>query len=1542
MNVVFIPGEELGGAPYGDLYEPTLFGSVGGGVGGGRGGGRIWLNVTNTIHIDGELTANAEDGITVLGELGGGGSGGSIWIHTDRITGFGLVQTAGGKGSSGDMNVEELVSDDGLETLRCEAVLKCQNNACTEEKTCTKTVCNGVGTGATCTNTMITELPLDKYRCYDVKDCSSGVCVTNRECSLLCNDDTKCDYSGNTCATTEVCCNNDFSECCYTSLDQFLNEETSSWQYQNVCCHEDVSKQFGEVCCYDNAPVWHSSLGWQYLRMCCYYTESCSGGKCYRHQVCCPDGDSCRTQQIASWAAPTTVTLASTTNGTILSITTTNTIKATATTTTVSPVVTKPVVGTYNYNNEQTHTSGGGGAGGRIAMYFQKNSTFSEFRYLSNGGWPGRECDECEAGGPGTVFLYHMSEDHRTLIIDNDNGPSPKDLYVNWDDLTQDGGRAWVLPISGSHGFAQGTKGGYSYQFEELQIYGNAHLAIMPPTQTNVVSHGSTAAPVHLGNGIDVKDYDVVIFFKYMIGDRTGAVHVGDKQVMDLLTNMTREEIDLPFNCYSYYGSYLGLAPMTYVHAVEIHLAGTMANVHNITLRLGGYLWLKHGGHTAGEIKSSYKYDYVRVQDDSTLNATTDPIDEEGITFYLKGMVIEGGGTMHGTYVTVNAESVTVDAGGHLSADGLGYRFEHDDITHGPNSLHGTVNSGAPDATNGVGGGAGHGGTGGKENNATSRAGFAYGDIYEPQKMGSSGGVGLYNLAGGTGGGRLWFNVTDTIFIDGIVSANGADAPFNASGGGSGGSIWMHSNHIQGYGKITAHGGAGSNYSLDTGSGGAGGRVAVYFQVNETMSEFRYLAYGGAAGGVDSEPGGAGTVFVYHMMEHHTTIIIDNDGQHPRDKYNVIVDYSDLTYDSCRAWILPESGYNTFANGKFSFSFNELQIYGAAHMAVLPERVGTPVDIFFLYMIGDRTGTMHIADQQVMDLERPEIDLPFNVRVYAGGFLGLAPFTIIHSVTIWLHGEMDHVENMTLHHQGHLALQSGGRTTGNRIDSFDYLWVRIQDNATVSILTDPVSDPQSIFTVANELYMEGAGNFYGTNMKIIATDITLDYGATIHTDSLGYRPIDPQTSSTNQGIGTTSSNGSSGAGHGGTSGKGAGTTQTGQPYGHLFQPLEIGSAGGGLNVGGQGGGKLYIKVSNRLMVDGEIRTNGGDAKGIMGGGGSGGSILIDTYYFRGMGNITANGGGRYVDGKGGGGAGGRIAIYFRENVTYWGEYQCHGGFSDGSAESGGPGLVFIYNVKMNHSTLYINNNMRQTTDDVNLIRDYTDISQDRFKAWILPTSGDHWLAGGNSDYRFNELQIFGNAQLALLPEPYAGGCNLHFQHMIGDRTGYIHIGPYQVMDLNRYFLDTPFSSYVYDGGYLGLAPETFIESVFVHAEGTIDHIHNLTLIQGGGLRLFKTGSTNRRSPLNYVIKGLTVVKAESYINCSNPNADSDSYELTFGWVIVEGGGLIKGGNMHITATDFTIDDAGSVDVSNGGHLPDNGSGMSFIDIYIHTILLPIL
>jgi hypothetical protein len=71
---------------------------------------------------------------------------------------------------------------------------------------------------------------------------------------------------------------------------------------------------------------------------------------------------------------------------------------------------------------------------------------------------------------------------------------------------------------------------------------------------------------------------------------------------------------------------------------------------------------------------------------------------------------------------------------------------------------------------------------------------------------------------------------------------------------------------------------------------------------------------------------------------------------------------------------------------------------------------------------------------------------------------------------------------------------------------------------------------------------------------------------------------------------------------------------------------------------------------------------------------------------------------------------------------------------------GGPGTVFLYHQDYDHSTLYINNDNLES--DVGMIKDYNDLTEDSFKAWILPNAGKHWLAEGNYDFRFEELQIY--------------------------------------------------------------------------------------------------------------------------------------------------------------------------------------------------------
>jgi hypothetical protein len=88
-----------GGSTYGSAEEPVDRGS-GGGVGltnvaSSQGGGAVHLKVGGTLHLDGALTANGNDGTW---EGAGGGSGGSIWLTTRKLEGAGSISADGGMG----------------------------------------------------------------------------------------------------------------------------------------------------------------------------------------------------------------------------------------------------------------------------------------------------------------------------------------------------------------------------------------------------------------------------------------------------------------------------------------------------------------------------------------------------------------------------------------------------------------------------------------------------------------------------------------------------------------------------------------------------------------------------------------------------------------------------------------------------------------------------------------------------------------------------------------------------------------------------------------------------------------------------------------------------------------------------------------------------------------------------------------------------------------------------------------------------------------------------------------------------------------------------------------------------------------------------------------------------------------------------------------------------------------------------------------------------------------------------------------------------
>ncbi|MDD2889696.1 MAG: DUF4434 domain-containing protein [bacterium] len=283
---------------------------------------------------------------------------------------------------------------------------------------------------------------------------------------------------------------------------------------------------------------------------------------------------------------------------------------------------------------------------------------------------------------------------------------------------------------------------------------------------------------------------------------------------------------------------------------------------------------------------------------------------------------------------------------------------------------------------------------------------------------------------------------------------------------------------------------------------------------------------------------------------------------------------------------------------------------------------------------------------------------------------------------------------------------------------------------------------------------------------------SIDIQGTFDADSAGYLAGEGPGAGT-QGA---SSYGAGGAGFGGRGGHGGNNLQGdtskygGYAYGNLENSFDMGSGGGNSDVtlwgkGGAGGGVIRLKCLGGLNVAGIIRSNGKDGTGSDGkvaGGGSGGSILIQTNRLSGTGTISSKGGnganGSTPDG--GGGAGGRIQILYN-NSSFTGRVDVSGGNGPNNAIDGQPGTAFVKQTD-NYVRLVLSpvNTITNTDDKSGFINgvEFTD-------KWIRLTSGD--TITSNIELKATDSIIVNSSSYLLADEK--GYCHNH-------GTGYGHTG----------------------------------------------------------------------------------------------------------------------------------------------------------------------
>ena len=168
--------------------------------------------------------------------------------------------------------------------------------------------------------------------------------------------------------------------------------------------------------------------------------------------------------------------------------------------------------------------------------------------------------------------------------------------------------------------------------------------------------------------------------------------------------------------------------------------------------------------------------------------------------------------------ICFTATNFTLNSSGIINVDGRGFMGG---LTNGApgNGPGGSISVGSPP-------GGSYGGRGGPGSHS-SQAAAAYGSAEAPEYPGSGAGwPGWGGVPGGAGGGAVRIAATDTVTINGVISANGSTGPVSWGSRGSGGGIYITCRAFRGTGTIRANGGEHNGESY---AGGGGSRIAIVY-----------------------------------------------------------------------------------------------------------------------------------------------------------------------------------------------------------------------------------------------------------------------------------------------------------------------------------------------------------------------------------------------------------------------------------------------------------------------------------------------------------------------------------------------------------------------------------------------------------------------------------------------------------------------------------------------------------------------------------------
>ena len=1150
--------------------------------------------------------------------------------------------------------------------------------------------------------------------------------------------------------------------------------------------------------------------------------------------------------------------------------------------------------------------NGGGGSGGRISIHVGFTNKYIGRLNVVGGKGKGL----LPGGAAGTVYIQENARGPQYADIKYDESGAPlmvathRRLEVNNDDLDshlyQNHAEPWLYTL-----LDEGAQ--TKYEFDEAMLEGHSNLMIEYPDGTTP------------GTGSWTVEVTIHLFH----GDMTGVVTLRESQrlYVEVVESVSNETI-APCSFRIDAGSEVFFPTATNMRGARTVLAGQITGVEDMMVREGSILFLSTA--TTALIENR-QYSMVTTPGNFTFpilrimaGAKAEFRDVTGLCvltvneFYVKYLAL-----LLMNFVRVDSSYAHIESQGELNMDGVGY---------GPEEGPGAGSTLADADSTGV--GAGHGGYGGGPGPAY--GGLPYNSIYKPVEAGSGGGNGLG--VGGSGGGYLeWYN-GDMIEINGLLTLAGTDGAGANAGGGSGGSVYVHTTNITGHGVVAVNGGNGAGY----GGGGSGGRISVNCRMRYSYGG-EYHNYGG--------DGHSRTVENSHAGASGTTFKEENKRalQYRETKYDPVTDSTFFDVDHHMIHSDNRLKYSPAPTliqdpPREKYEFDEMEITGSTYVWIYhPD--GVPlVEVIAHLFIGDKTGQLHIRENQRVWVEYVEsvsniTEAPVSYIIDQGAEVVFPAVVHMHGTNSTFAGLVTGVHNLYIESGCIAEFKSTANTA--LLENGQYYRETTPGHFIWNELHMKRGGTAGFLDIANDLKVETSeikvkyqGNLYMNEATINSTYSWIESEGVFHLNGHGYK------AELGPGAGFTNNSDGYGAGHGGYGG-GADPNSAVHPYGSIFTPRLLGSGGGnGSGVGGAGGGALHWMTSHYFELHGLLALQGDDGEGTNAGGGSGGSVLIESMNFTGHGVIDTAGGA--ATGTGGGGAGGRAAIHCEWRYSFGGTFVNQGGVGGSNAtyenHAAAAGTTFVKNNKrpLEYRILKYMEGSSVKYFEV----DHRYIHMDN-KGIASPVA-TMIMEDNTFLYEFNETHVDGKTRVLFYHPEGANKVEVVIHHFLGDRTGQVHVRSNQVVyveyvesESNR--TEAPVS-YIIDSNSEVIFPtEVHLQGINTTLGGLMTGVHHLYIQDGCELVCEDTSQTAQlvnelkvqiTDPGNFSLPTINVM----YDGVLQFRKIETDFTISAAFLEIKYGGIIYMNHGFVEAGDIDIETSGRFSLEGRGEAAMAGPG----------------